>query len=222
MTASAKRYFIISFLFLVLFLISFLVFAHHLIQNKLQVFDQLIIAKTQAMIHPQLTSMMKFFTFLGDPLTLLGVLLLAALTMFRQRKRWEALFLTVALAGGALFNWLLKWIFQRERPTLHRLIEETGYSFPSGHSMNAIILYGMIGMLCYLFLKNVWPKLLIVFGALLLILLIGNSRIYLGVHYPSDVAAGFAAGGVWLVICLIGLRLVLEWRSRRARQSGPS
>ncbi|HEX6922907.1 MAG TPA: phosphatase PAP2 family protein, partial [Bacillales bacterium] len=100
-------------------------------------------------------------------------------------------------------------IFQRQRPEIHRLIEVTGYSFPSGHAMGSFVFYGMLGYFFILFLKSEYLKAgstLLMAG---LIFMIGFSRVYLGVHYPSDVLAGFAAGGAWLTICIIGLKVVV-------------
>ncbi|USG68250.1 phosphatase PAP2 family protein [Brevibacillus ruminantium] len=218
-----KRYILISVLLLALFLLSFFIFAQNLSQNRLFAFDDAITIGVQSLISPRLTIFMKICTFLGSPLFLILLLLISAIAMFIWKKRWEAFFLIIGLAGGAVFNSVLKWIFHRQRPTLNRLIEESGYSFPSGHSMNSIVLYGMLALLCHLFLRQFWPKFWIVAGTLVLVLLIGISRIYLGVHYPSDVLAGFAAGASWLIICLIALRLILEWRRRRypADQKGP-
>lgn len=119
----------------------------------------------------------------------------------------------LALGGGMAFNLLLKWLYHRERPSIHRLVEESGYSFPSGHSMAAFLFFGMMAMLLTLFVVSRAAKAVIILAAVVLILLVGISRIYLGVHYPSDVLAGFAAGGVWLVMCLLGLKIVVETRS---------
>ncbi|NHN35023.1 phosphatase PAP2 family protein [Paenibacillus sp. S3N08] len=207
-----KRYLLKSALILFFFVFIFDRFADELIEHELNKFDQNIINWVQGLIYPQLTTIMKIFTVLGSTTALILFLIISVALMIWQKKRWEALFLVIAISGGALFNQLLKWVFHRQRPTLHRLIEETGYSFPSGHSMVSFIFYGMLGMLFYMFLVSSLPKVIITLISIALILMIGISRIYLGVHYPSDVLAGFAAGGAWLVICLMGLRLVLEYR----------
>jgi membrane-associated phospholipid phosphatase len=214
LTPHTKRYLLISIVILIVFTFIFERFADELIEKELNNFDQSIIDWIQALISPKLTIIMKFFTFLGSTKALLSLLVISVALMLWQKKKWESLFLVIALAGGELFNWLLKWIFHRNRPTIHRLIEETGYSFPSGHSMESFIFYGMLCMLFVLFLKSKVPKVIIIISTIVLIFMIGISRIYLGVHYPSDVIAGFAAGGAWLTICLMGLRVVLEYRGR--------
>ncbi|MBA4495598.1 phosphatase PAP2 family protein [Paenactinomyces guangxiensis] len=117
------------------------------------------------------------------------------------------------LAGAWLLNITLKSLIQRPRPNLQHLIEVDGYSYPSGHAMVAAAFYGMIGYLVWFNLrtkgKPSWYE--IVF-TVLLILAIGTSRVYLGVHYPSDVIAGFAAGGVWLVACIKGLNILQYYK----------
>lgn len=127
--------------------------------------------------------------------------------------------MALALGGGMVFNLLLKELFRRERPELHRLIEEGGYSFPSGHSMASFLFYGMVAVFLYLFVVSRLAKLGIVLAAVILIACVGASRIYLGVHYPSDVLAGYAAGGAWLVLCLLGMHLVLERRRAKKHRS---
>ncbi|MCH5586089.1 phosphatase PAP2 family protein [Shimazuella sp. AN120528] len=211
---STKKYILISILFLSFFTFVFAKFADELVEADLFHFDQTIINWIGTFVKPQLTSMMKFFTFFGSPLALILFLIISVSWMVWQKKRWESLFLVIAIAGGGLFNQLLKWIFHRQRPTLHRLIQETGYSFPSGHSMISFVFYGMICMLLMVFLKSRTPKVIVIISTVIMVVMVGMSRIYLGVHYPSDVLAGYAAGGAWLMICLIGLRLVLETREK--------
>jgi membrane-associated phospholipid phosphatase len=209
-SSQTKKYVLISVVILSLYTFIFERFADELIEAELYHFDQTIIDWIQSSVKPQLTFIMKFFTFLGSPVALLLLPFISAALMIWQKKRWESLFLVIGIAGGGVFNLLLKWIFHRQRPTLHRLIEETGYSFPSGHSMVSFIFYGMLCMLFVMFLKSRTAKVIIIMSTVVIIVMIGLSRIYLGVHYPSDVLAGYAAGGAWLTICLIGLRLVLE------------
>jgi membrane-associated phospholipid phosphatase len=209
-----KKYVLISVTILSVFTFIFVRFADELIEAELYHFDQTIIDWIQSFVRPQLTSIMKVFTFFGSTVALILLLFISVVLLVWQKKRWEVIFLVIGIAGGGIFNLLLKWIFHRQRPTLHRLIEETGYSFPSGHSMGSFIFYGMLCMLYVMFLKSRTAKVIMIMSTVLIIVMVGLSRIYLGVHYPSDVLAGYAAGGTWLTICLIGLRLVLEARKR--------
>ena len=103
------------------------------------------------------------------------------------------------LAIVSVLNEAFKVIFHRERPDILRLVEAGGFSFPSGHSMISMSFYGFIAYLFYANMKSRW-KYLIISMFSVIILLIGISRIYLGVHYASDVLAGFSAGLTWLAI----------------------
>ncbi|WP_051271051.1 phosphatase PAP2 family protein [Shimazuella kribbensis] len=207
-----KKYMFISICFLSLFTFVFAKFADELVESELYHFDTTIIDWIGSFVKPPFTAIMKIFTFLGSPLALFLLVLICVSWMLWKKRRWEALFLTIGITGGGVFNLFLKWIFHRQRPTLHRLIEESGYSFPSGHSMGSIIFYGMLCMLLILFLNSRKAKVVVVLITVIIIISIGLSRIYLGVHYPSDVLAGYAAGGVWLTICLMGLKFVLDQR----------
>ncbi|WP_080839223.1 phosphatase PAP2 family protein [Cohnella massiliensis] len=208
--ASAKREWVISSLLLFVFVFIFARFADELAENGLTRFDLSIIERVQGMTAPELTAIMKVLTSLGSTAAVVLLLLLLVVFLLRQKKRREALFLVVAAGGGGLFNLLLKRTFERPRPDIQRLIEITGYSFPSGHSMIAVIFYGMLGIFCSMYVKSGFLKIFIGGMAIVLILMIGLSRVYLGVHYPSDVIAGFAAGGAWLLICLMGWRTVMN------------
>lgn len=94
---------------------------------------------------------------------------------------------------------MLKLVFRRPRPDVLRLVEQSGYSFPSGHAMNSMIFYGLAA---YLLVRRGrhWSRYLVAGFVAVLVLLIGLSRIYLGVHYASDVLAGFLIGAGWLII----------------------
>lgn len=121
-----------------------------------------------------------------------------------------------AVGGGAVLNRLLKGLFSRPRPVFeHPLLLETSYSFPSGHAMEALIAYGFLAYLAVLALGNWQARVGVVFGAALLVVLIGFSRMYLGVHYFSDVVAGYAAGGVWLSALISGTETIRRGKSKR-------
>lgn len=212
LSTKTKQYVLVCFLIIVGCLLLVGKLGQEISEQKLAGFDSWVTGVVQSVITPGLTSVMLFFTFVASTWSLVTLAVISAVLMLWQHKRWEALFLLIALGGGTLFNLFLKWLFQRERPTLHRLVEETGYSFPSGHSMAAFIFFGMLAMLLFLFVASRATKMVIVVFTAFLVLLVGVSRIYLGVHYPSDVLGGFAAGGAWLGISLVGLKMVLERR----------
>lgn len=124
---------------------------------------------------------------------------------FLIRKRWlVTVLLFVSLYGSRYLNFALKSWFERARPDIHTLVTATGYSFPSGHTMNAI---AFIGFIAYLTITEhrleLRHKAIIITAASLLIFSVALSRVYLGVHYPSDILAGCAAGGAWLILCIL-------------------
>jgi undecaprenyl-diphosphatase len=193
--------------------IGFGLMAYLFHSNKITAFDTAVTSFIQGLNTPLLTSIMKFFTFIGAgvPIAVIAVLIMILLFIVFKHRRELVLFIAV-LVGSALLNLLLKTVFHRARPDLNRLIEITGYSFPSGHAMAAVTLYGI---LTYLLWKHISSKvgrsLLLIFSAIMIIM-IGLSRIYLGVHYPSDVIAGFLASGAWLAFSI--------WFYRRKRANG--
>lgn len=209
-----KRYVLLSIFFLYIFVSVFEEFTDELLEQELHFFDQTIISLVH-ILRPYFTPIMLFFTFFGSTDALLLFTVLSCAFLIWKNKRWETCFLVVGIAFGGIFNLLLKWIFRRERPDLHRLIEETGYSYPSGHSMGAFIFYGMLCMLLITFFPSIKSKVIFILSTSIFIFMIGLSRIYLGVHYPSDVIAGFAAGGAWVCVCLLVLRLILKTRERK-------
>jgi membrane-associated phospholipid phosphatase len=209
-----KRFIIYSILILAAFTLMFLGFAYALEEHLLHQFDLTIITEIQSFISVKMTSVMEVFTFIGSASGIISIAIVTIIIMLFNKKWWECVFFVIAVIGSTLFNSLLKWVFHRARPTIHPLVTETGYSFPSGHSMSSIVTYGMIMVFLVLFFNKAWSKTLIILVFSLLILLIGISRIYLGVHYPSDVIAGFSAGGTWLIVCLIFLRLIVAKRQR--------
>ena len=211
---TSKKYILFSAGTFFIFSLVFAEFAYKLIKDELVYFDQWIIDKVLMIVSPKLTIIMSFFTSLGSSKTLLAFLFIAIVAMLLYKKNWEAIFLLFGTAGGLVLNEILKSIFQRQRPTLHRLIEVNGYSFPSGHSMSSFIFYGMVCIFLFTFLSSRAIKAIFFFITVFLILMIGLSRIYLGVHYPSDVIAGFAAGGAWLAVCIMGWMIITgSWRA---------
>lgn len=142
-----------------------------------------------------ITSVLKVITELGGVafIVLAGVLIF----MFCKKIRW---FVTFDLVGVTLINQAIKHIIRRPRPNVLRLVEEDGYSFPSGHSMVSMAFYGIIIYLVYKNVTNKYLKWTLIILLSLLILSIGFSRIYVGVHYFTDVVGGFLLGLAYLII----------------------
>ena len=147
-------------------------------------------------------------THLADTATLTGLCIGIAVALLALGQRGLALDWVVAVAGNGLLNQTLKQIFSRARPVVpDAWVTEHGFSFPSGHSSGALVAYGMLTYLALRLLPARWhlPVLLL---AVTLAFTVGASRVFLQVHFASDVIAGFASGGVWLVACLMGIGFI--------------
>ena len=144
------------------------------------------------------TPVVKIITKLSGTIFLITV---AVLVLVFIKNKKQGLAVAVNLALAPLTNQIVKQFFRRPRPDLSfRLIEETGFSFPSGHSMTSMAFYGFFIYLVYNNVKNKTVKRLLITLLSLVILSVGFSRIYLGVHYTSDVLGGFAEGIAYLVL----------------------
>ena len=144
-----------------------------------------------------LTPVMESFSALATPAVLIVLLLVIAAFAPGRRSGWCC---TVNLVLVAALNALIKAIVQRPRPDGFRLVQESGFSFPSGHSMVACAFFGLIIWLVWRYETDRARKLLLTGAFSLVILAIGISRIYLGVHYASDVIGGFCASIIWLAL----------------------
>jgi undecaprenyl-diphosphatase len=158
---------------------------------------------------PASVNIYKVISFIGLP----GVWVLGAAMglFFALKKSWFHLGVwVVALAGGLALNDLLKHIFSRPRPSFaDPFLVAQNYSFPSGHAMLSLIGFGLFAYFLWHSLMHYrYLRIILVFALALLVVLIGISRMTLGVHYLSDVVAGFAAGGVWLTACILAMNTV--------------
>ena len=160
---------------------------------------------------PVLDQAMLFFTTMGEAPVLALLVILFALAL-RHYGRWiDAAGLVVAGAGAGILNQVLKATYQRVRPDLvEGPFHLTSYSFPSGHAMGAIACYGMLAFIGVRLLRRQLHKLALAASMAALVLAIGCSRVYFGVHFPTDVLGGFVAGAIWLVIT-IGIMQTAEW-----------
>ena len=204
-SAKAKWITLRFILALVLFLGTLFVFvaiADEIVMEHEDAFDQIISHAILSVVSPFATKLMTFFTFFGSPSFLFPAYL--ALIIFYLFRRKRGLALDIAMIGlsstGILFS--LKDIFQRHRPLDPLINNVTGYSFPSGHSFSSFTFFGlMIYIIWRTKLHKLW-KILIAFFLFLLAATIAFSRVYLRVHYPSDVVAGFSLSIAWLMLSL--------------------
>jgi len=150
---------------------------------------------------PFLTPIMHFVSLLGGEFTLLSATIIVVVFTLKKHKK-EAAFFAFIVLFGYVFNIVLKQFLKIPRP--EDPIAVLGfYGFPSGHAMNSFIFYGLTAYFTFHFTRNRGLSVLVAIFFTLLILLIGFSRLYLGVHYPSDVLAGFIAGFWWLTTAIL-------------------
>jgi len=152
---------------------------------------------SEYLISDGMTPIAKGITQLGGAIFLIGLATILAIVI---KNKKTGLLIWINLVVSTLLNQILKYIVQRPRPTEFRIIDESGYSFPSGHSMVSAAFYGFLIYLIYRNVKNKYLKWGLISALSLLIILIGTSRIYLGVHYTSDVLAGFLISISYLII----------------------
>lgn len=165
--------------------------------NIINVIDNLIYNIVIKILDQNVTGVMMFISHLGSAVTLI-TLSIAFVFLIKNKKHSKLIILNLILVF--ILNRLLKVIIARPRPNILRIVQETGYSFPSGHSMISMGFYGLLIYLAYRNIKNKKRKYPLIIFLALLILLIGISRIYLGVHYATDVIGGFVIGFIYLVV----------------------
>lgn len=168
--------------------------------------------------HVKVTALRAFaaITHFGDVLTMSVLGVVVAVLLWHRRQRVLALGWVLAVGGNAVLNPLLKRVFERVRPIHEQgIVSELGWSFPSGHTSSATVAYGMLAYIAIRTLPARW-HLPTVLAAAALAFSVGCSRIFLQVHFASDVAAGFASGAVWLTVCIVSVELARHYR----RQAG--
>ncbi|MBD3880792.1 phosphatase PAP2 family protein [Phormidium tenue FACHB-886] len=168
-------------------------------------FDRSVLLWIHQSANPTLDAVMLAVTRLGNPGVVVPATCIVLLLLWWRRYRQEAKLFAIACIGGAVLNRGLKLLFTKPRPELwKRLIDETSFSFPSGHALGSVVLYGMIAYL----LATHYPKwAALIYGlAVSLILVISFSRLYLGVHWPTDIIAGWGIGFLWVTICTTMLK----------------
>jgi undecaprenyl-diphosphatase len=167
---------------------------------------------------PTLTQVMLLITHLHDPLMVIaGMVLVAAYLAWKRRWYWLVC-LSVCVPSGMLLNVLMKYAFQRARPSFdHPLLTLSTYSFPSGHVAAATLFYGVIAAMLAAQTTTWRRRVLVALLALAMVTTVAVTRMYLGVHYLSDVLAAFAEGLAWLALCLTGIHTYWQYRMGAVR-----
>jgi undecaprenyl-diphosphatase len=182
---------------------------------RISVVDHEIAAWFHAHLTRPIIEVMLAFSDLGSPLWIAAITSVVVLILV-LRKRWYGLLAVIlTVPGGMLVHHLIQIVVHRHRPFRHsEFLDLGGYSFPSGHTMAATLLYGLLAMFAVLVWKGWHWRILAVLGAVSVVVLVGFSRIALGAHYLTDVLAGIAGGASWLMLCILAVE-----RTRRNRLS---
>ena len=182
-----------------------------------QTFDVAVLQWLHEHSTPLLTQIATELTYLGTGTVVLMIVAVAALFLWHTEHKHSARLLLAAVAGNILLNGVLKLVFHRARPSVFEWqTTAVSSSFPSGHAMSATVCYGTVAYLVIRLQKHHWSRLLTGTAAVILILLICATRLYLGVHYPSDVIAGIIVGLAWASFCMATLEASLLIARRRA------
>lgn len=161
----------------------------------------------------KLTQYFIFVTRVGDfygYVTVVGILTLMSIYVFKSWKYTIQIVLVLILS--AVSNLILKRFVDRARPGIEHMVSVETLSYPSGHAMSAMAFYGFLIYLFYRFKMNIFIKIGLILILVILIASIGLSRIYLGVHFPSDIAGGYIAGFIWVVFCILLFNLIEVFR----------
>lgn len=200
---NASLYLLGAIVFFAISLFVFIAITDEIVLEKETGFDETIfLFFKNFIVHQRLNEVMNIITGFSSPKLMMYLfpIIVISLLVFKLKK--ESIFLFISGTGGVLLLYVFKNIFERARPPYPLLYAETGYSFPSGHASFSFIFYGSLAYLVWVTRFPKYLKIMMMTFLILLSFAIGISRIYLRVHYPSDVIAGFALGYSWLFLII--------------------
>jgi undecaprenyl-diphosphatase len=200
----------IGLLVSVISLILFIFLTDIVLDKEVLSSDLLISGYIYTLRTPFLTTIMYAVSFLGSVPPGIILTLTVVVILYKKHKK-EALIFALSLVLGMLLNYLLKILFHLPRPDISPLQKLNDNSYPSGHAMNNLILYGLLAVYTYHFTRNRLIGIIVTVISLIWIGLIGFSRIYLGVHYPSDIIAGYLMG-FWILTTVILIDTTISFR----------
>lgn len=190
--------------------------ADEVLEGDTQAFDEAVLQWFQTHRTPGLNRVALEVTALGSGSVIIMVVLLASVFLWLTKHKWSVYVLLLVVLGGKLLNNLLKGGFGRERPSIVESITDvSSQSFPSGHAMSSIVAYGSIAYLIGRLEPSKRLRYTIWTVAILLVLAIGATRMYLGVHYPSDIIGGYVAGAAWIFVVAASIKAVRYFADRR-------
>jgi undecaprenyl-diphosphatase len=199
---------------------AFAELAAHVQRGATQAFDDTVMRWMGAHQVPWLTTVMVQLTALGTAVVVMMVVLVAALFLWLTKHKHSAALLLATTSVGIILNGMLKDVFHRSRPQIFPWgTSAFTSSFPSGHAMSAAVVYGTVAYLAARLQRTHLARTITIGVALLLVVLISVSRVYLGVHYPSDTLAGVTIGLAWAAFCMATLEAIQMIAARRAPQA---
>jgi membrane-associated phospholipid phosphatase len=188
--------------------------AKEVLEGETEHFDSVVRACVHRHATPELTLLMRGFSFLGSVVVVGALVLLGMCVCLYACQIRIAGLLAITVVGAAVLDYTLKAVFHRPRPVAYFGLTPSSYSFPSGHAMGSLCFYGVLAAILSARARNRSAQAGIWIFAVFMIGAIGFSRIYLGVHYPSDVIAGYGAGAVW-VTAVASMDKILIDRQRK-------
>lgn len=198
----------IKYTILILCSVIFAIFTYKVVADKTIYIDSAVYNYiSNNIINKNRTEIVKMITNITSPIMVIITLLILVLAIKDKKIKIS---LVINLLGITIINNLIKVIIARPRPEINKLVTETGYSFPSGHSITSMVFYGYLVYLTYKYINNKKIKIPLIIFLILLIPTIGLSRIYLGVHYTSDVLCGFLLGIIYLILFISISKKYLE------------
>jgi undecaprenyl-diphosphatase len=217
-TLTAARYLglyaVFAFAFAVAAIAAFVELADEIgIDEDLAKFDAALASALARQLSDETLSVFALITHLGDRNVLIAIAAAATVALLLMRRWLLACAWVIATAGGGFMNLLLKELFARPRPIHeHGIVNETSWSFPSGHASGSMLIYSLLGYLLVRHTPRDW-HIPIAIVTVALIVFVGSSRVLLHVHYFSDVLAGYASAAAWSALCIAGLETV-RWRQK--------
>ena len=191
---------------------------NEVLRGETRHFDAVIRESVHSLASPRLTYVMRGITELGAPRFLVPLAIVLVWRLASTGRHRAAILFVVAAIGGEALDQFLKLVFRRARPeAFFGYAQPLGYSFPSGHSVVSCCFYGVAAAILTVRMRSPLKRALTWIAAGLLAASIGLSRVYLGVHHPSDVIAGFAAAIIWVTAVRLGYEV---WLRRRAPKGG--
>lgn len=207
---------IIAAIFFVMALNAFVEITDELAENELGAADETVTGYVTSFRSDGLTSFFTFMTHMGDRFAYIVIGLLVALYFFLRHRSWKFILQAIlVLMLSTASNIMLKRVINRQRPVAEHLVSVDTLSYPSGHSMSAMAFYGFLIYLTLVLKGSRRAKAVVIAVLIFIIVCVGLSRVYLGVHYPSDVAAGFMGGLIWVTFCVILFNVVSLLRRRK-------